>query len=150
MKNLTVGTSKNIKVDKRLVHSLILKLSKELKFNIEALSINFVSAEYLLEINKQYLKHHYHTDIITFNYSGSNDNLDGELFISIHEAIANSLKYDVSLDNELVRLVIHGVLHLVGYDDKKAAEKKKMKLEEDRLTQNYEKEIKSVLIEYDY
>lgn len=150
MKNLTVGTSKKIKVDKRLIHRLLSKISKDLNFTIDTLSINFVSKEYLLEINKEYLKHNYHTDIITFNYSGSNSNLDGELFISVYEAMANSLKYKVSVDSELLRLVIHGVLHLLGYDDKKQSEKKKMKLVENNLTDKFEKYFKNILIEYDY
>jgi len=150
MKSLTVGTSKKIKVDKRLVHSLISKLSKELNFKIDSLSVNFVNAEYLLSINMQYLKHNYHTDIITFNYSGSNDYLDGELFISINEAIINALNFNAQLGSEIVRLVIHGILHLVGYDDKRVADKRKMKQNEDKLTQLFENEYQNILIEYDY
>ena len=114
------------------------------------MSINFVTADYLLEINQQYLKHNYHTDIITFNYSGSTDNLDGELFISVHEAMANALKYKVNVDNELLRLVIHGILHLIGFDDKQPNEKKKMKVEENKLTTLFEKKYKNILIAYDY
>ncbi len=150
MKNLSVATSKKIKVDKRLVHSLVAKLAKELNFTLDSLSINFVEADYLLEINKEYLKHNYHTDIITFNYSGSNKDLEGEVFISISEAIVNSLKYDVQLGSEIVRLVVHGVLHLVGFDDKEPKEKRRMKKEENRLTEIFETDYKNLLIEYDY
>ena len=150
MKNLSVATSKKIKVDKRLVHSLVAKLSKELDFALDSLSINFVDADYLLKINKEYLNHNYHTDIITFNYSGSNKNLEGEIFISINEAIVNSLKFDVTLGSEIVRLVVHGVLHLVGFDDKAPKEKRKMKKEENRLTEIFETDYKNLLIEYDY
>ncbi len=150
MKNLTVSTLKQIKVEKRGVHSLISNLSKELKFTIESLNINFVDAEYMLQINKEYLKHNYHTDIITFNYSGDNSSLDGEIFISINEAIANALRYNVALGSEIVRLIIHGILHLVGYDDKKASDKRKMKKEENKLTELNEEKYKNILIEYDY
>lgn len=150
MKNLSVSTSKKIKVEKRLIHSLIAQLSKELGVKLDSLSINFVDADQLLAINKEYLQHNYHTDIITFNYSGSNDCLEGEIFISINEAIVNSLKYNVHLDSEIVRLVIHGILHLVGYDDKNSSDKKKMKKEENKLTDLFEKEFKNLLIEYDY
>ena len=150
MKNLSVETSKKIKVDKRLAHSLIVKLAKELDFKLNSLNVNFVDADYLLEINREYLKHNYHTDIITFNYSGSNDFLEGEIFISISEAIANSLKYDVHLGSEIVRLIVHGILHLVGYDDKESKDKRKMKKEENRLTDLFEKNYKNLLIEYDY
>jgi len=150
LKNLSVATSKKIKVDKRLTHSLIAKLHDELDFKLDSLSLNFVDADYLLEINKEYLKHNYHTDIITFNYSGSNDFLEGEVFISISEAIANSLKYGVHLGSEIVRLVVHGILHLVGFDDKESKDKRKMKKEENRLTDLFEKDYKNLLIEYDY
>ncbi len=150
MKNLSVSTSKQIKVEKRLVHSLVNKLSKELNFKLESLSINFIDADYMLNINIEYLQHSYHTDIITFNYSESNDNLDGEVFISISEAIINALKFDVHLGSEIVRLVIHGILHLVGLDDKSTSDKRKMKKEENKLTKNFENEFKNILLEYDY
>ena len=150
MKNLTVSTSKRIKVEKREVHSLINNLSKDLNFTIESLNVNFVDAEYMLEINKEYLKHNYHTDIITFNYSGSLTNLEGEIFISINEAISNALRYDVHLGSEIVRLVIHGILHLVGFDDKNTLDKRKMKKEENKLTELNEEKYKNILIEYDY
>lgn len=150
MKSLSVSTSKKIKVEKRLVHSLVAKLSNDLSFKLETLNINFVDAEYLLNINKDYLNHNYQTDIITFNYSGSNNLLDGEIFISVDEAIGNALKYSVSLDSEIVRLVIHGILHLVGFDDGSTTEKKKMKKKENMLTDLFEKEFKNIVIEYDY
>ena len=69
------------------------------------------------DINKSYLKHDYTTDIITFNYSNSLEQIDGEIFISIDDALSNSKKFKVTLSDELVRLVIHGILHLLGYDD---------------------------------
>ena len=149
MKNLSVSTSNQIKVEKRFIHSLVNQLSKELKFRVNSLNVNFVTDEYMLQINKEYLSHDYNTDIITFNYSGSNNDLDGEIFISIHEAIVNALKYNVDLGSEIVRLVIHGILHLVGLDDKNASDKRKMKKEENRLTGIFENEIKNILLEYD-
>ncbi len=150
MKNLSISTSKQIKVEKRLVHSFVNKLSKELNFAIESLSVNFVDVEYMLQINKKYLKHNYNTDIITFNYSGSNTYLDGEIFISINEAIDNALKFGVHIGSEIVRLVIHGVLHLVGFDDNNTSDKRKMKKEENKLTKLFENDFKNILIEYDY
>ena len=150
MKNISISTSKQIKVEKRLVHSLVYKLSKKLNFIVESLNINFVTADYMLQINKEYLKHNYHTDIITFNYSGSNSELDGEIFISINEAIVNALKFDVHIGSEIVRLVIHGILHLIGFDDKSAVDKRKLKKEENKLTENFENDFKNILLEYDY
>jgi len=150
LKSLSVSSSQNIKVDKKVIHSLVAKLSKNLKFKLESLNINFVNAEYLLNLNKDYLNHDFNTDIITFNYTGSNNFLDGELFISVDEAIKNSMKFKVTIDSELIRLVIHGILHLLGYDDETKPEKKKMKVKENLLTELFDKEYKNLIIEYDY
>lgn len=133
MKNLTVFSSKNIAVNKTSIHNIVSYLKNELGFELCSLQYNFVSPEEILKLNKKYLKHNNTTDIITFNYSGKNDILEGEVFISIQDALQNSKKFKVSLDNEILRLVIHGILHLIGYDDKKASDKKKMKKEENRL-----------------
>ena len=135
MKSLSVIDKKNI-VDKRAVHSLVSYLSKELGFIIDSLQINFVSNQQILELNKKYLSHDYSTDIITFEYSRNIKNIDGEIFISVDEALNNSKIYKINLENELRRLVIHGILHLTGYDDKKANDKKIMKRMENRLLSN--------------
>jgi rRNA maturation RNase YbeY len=108
-------------------------LSSELDFAISNLEINFVSSKEILVINKTYLEHNYTTDIITFNYSDLVKKIDGELFISIDDAIDNAKKFKVSLSDELVRLVIHGVLHLLGFDDQTASDKKTMKRLENKL-----------------
>lgn len=150
MKNFTVSTPKTIKLDKKTIHSIMAELKKILSFTIESLNINFVTPDLMIEINKQYLNHNYDTDIITFNYSGSNTNIDGEIFISIGQAIDNSIRFNVSLDSELNRLIIHGILHLLGYDDKKSTDKKKMKFEEDKLTEVISENFKNILIEYEY
>ena len=81
------------------------------------ITIVFCNDEYLLDINKQYLNHNYYTDIITFDYVEDNV-ISGDLFISIDRVKANAKKYDVSFIRELYRVVFHGVLHLVGYNDK--------------------------------
>lgn len=133
IKNLTV-TSDNYLVKKPEVHKLVRSLKSDLEFKIDSLYINFVNEETILQINKEYLKHNYSTDIITFNYSGSNKILDGEIFISLDEARNNAKKYKVSVNKELNRLVIHGVLHLCGYDDTTVRQKKIMKSVENQLT----------------
>ncbi len=127
--------SKTLK--KKSVHDLIKSLSKELNFKVLNLELNFISGKSILDINKTYLKHDYTTDIITFNYSEISNELEGEIFISIDDAFSNSKKYRVSLSDELVRLVIHGVLHLLGYDDLSHSDKKAMKRMENRLLSNF-------------
>ena len=132
MKNLHIYSAQN-KIKKSNVHDLIKSLSVELNFLVSNLEINFISGENIHTINKSYLKHDYTTDIITFNYSDSLQQLDGEIFVSIDDALNNSKKFKVSLSEELVRLVIHGILHLLGYDDQNVTDKKIMKRLENKL-----------------
>ena len=120
-------------IEKRKIHSLVNSLSKSLNFNIQSLEINFIGQKEILGINKTHLNHNYFTDIITFNYSGDNKLLDGEILISVDDAIENAKNYKVSLNEETCRLVIHGILHLLGYDDISTSEKRKMKLMENKL-----------------
>lgn len=87
----------------------------------------------LREINKIYLKHDFETDVITFNYSKILKDIDGEILISFEEAKYNSKKFNVSYGKELCRLVIHGMLHLLNFDDKDRKRKKIMKQEEKKL-----------------
>ena len=132
MKNLHIYSVQK-KIKKSKVHDLIKSLSVELNFLVSNLEINFISGEDIHAINKSYLKHDYTTDIITFNYSDSLQQIDGEIFISIDDALSNSKKFRVTLSDELVRLVIHGILHLLGYDDQNLTDKKIMKLLENKL-----------------
>jgi len=122
---------------KKGIHDLIKSLSNELYFKILNLEINFISAKSILDINKTYLNHDYTTDIITFNYSEIVNELDGEIFISIDDALSNSKKFNVSVSDELVRLVIHGILHLLGYDDIAHSDKKIMKRMENKLLSKF-------------
>lgn len=134
VKNIRVFCSdKKFRVNKIRVHTLVNSLKKELNFSISSLPINFISSSEITIINKKYLNHNYSTDIITFNYSDSKDDLDGEIFISYDDAEKSSRKFKNSLAEEIFRLVIHGVLHLLGYDDMKAKDKKIMKSLENQL-----------------
>ena len=133
VKDLQIFSEYKNRINKVLFHKLVGKLKKELGFNIVDLQINFVSSAQILDINKQFLNHHYSTDIITFNYSGSHSDLDGELFISLEDAQINADKYKATLDEELFRLVIHGILHLLNYDDQNVNDKRIMKSMENKL-----------------
>ena len=96
----------------------------------------FCSDEYLLEINKKHLNHNYYTDIITFDYCVENI-VSGDLYISIDRVKENSKTFNDSFINELSRVVIHGVLHLCGYNDKTEADQKNMRnLENKYLAMN--------------
>ena len=90
----------------------------------------FCSDDELLQINQQYLKHDYYTDVITFDYSENTD-VSGDIFISVDTVRANAKKYNQSFDEELHRVMAHGVLHLCGYKDKTLTQKKTMREKED-------------------
>jgi rRNA maturation RNase YbeY len=136
MVNVYISAEKKIKVNKKLVHKIIGQLKNELDFKILSLIVNFVSSETILEINKKYLTHNYTTDIITFNYSNNNILLEGEVFISVSDVFENSEKYKCSFQNEILRVIIHGVLHLLGYNDIERSDKIKMKKLENNLVKH--------------
>jgi len=92
-------------------------------------NIIFCSDDFLLEYNKTYLQHDYYTDIITFEY-GANP-VEGDLFISLDRVTDNARSREISLQDEVDRVIIHGVLHLLGYGDKSEVEKKKITEKED-------------------
>ena len=149
IKNLIINSSEKIYLRKADFHKVINLLKKEMFFNIDSLNINIVNSEYIFELNSRYLNHNYTTDIITFNYSEHKDRLDGEIFISLHEAIFNSKKYKISLDNEILRLIVHGVLHLLGFDDLNAADKKVMKSHENKFVKLIENQKLVFIKNYD-
>ncbi len=80
------------------------------------ISIVFCSDNYILDINQRFLQHDYFTDIITFDYC-EGDRLSGDLFISVDSVRENSIEYGTEFSDELNRVIVHGLLHLVGYDD---------------------------------
>jgi rRNA maturation RNase YbeY len=132
LKNLRVYSISQ-KLKKAEVHKLVKSLSSDLDFSVSNLEINFISERSILDINKTYLKHHYTTDIITFDYSDAEKIIDGEIFISMDDAFSNSKKFKVPYSEELTRLIIHGILHLLGYDDRTITDKKIMKRLENKL-----------------
>jgi len=91
----------------------------------------FVMDETILDINKKYLHHDDYTDIITFDDSTS-DTVSGELYISIDTVRSNAKDYQVDFYNELLRVMVHGVLHLCGHKDKTADEQQEMRAAEDK------------------
>ncbi len=93
------------------------------------LNIIFCSDPYLLNINLQYLGHDYYTDIITFDYS-EKPVVSGDLFISVDTVRDNASFYGAGFDEELHRVIVHGLLHLIGYDDHTDADIAQMRLKE--------------------
>ena len=94
------------------------------------ISIIFCSDNYILDINRRYLGHDYFTDIITFDYC-EGDRLSGDLFISVDSVRENSVEYGTEFKDELNRVIVHGILHLIGYDDHTDEDVKVMRSKED-------------------
>ena len=94
------------------------------------ISIVFCSDNYILDVNMKYLQHDYFTDIITFDYCEGNV-LSGDLFISIDSVRENAVLYGAEFEDELNRVMVHGLLHLIGYDDHTEEEQKIMREKED-------------------
>jgi rRNA maturation RNase YbeY len=97
---------------------------------IGELNYVFCSDNYLLEINKQYLNHHTLTDIITFDQSENPKKVEGDIYISYERVLENGATLGTG-KQELFRVIVHGLLHLLGYKDKKAEEQKIMREKED-------------------
>jgi probable rRNA maturation factor len=100
-------------------------------YTLNELNYIFCSDQYLLQINQQYLDHDTYTDIITFDNSDKDKVIAGDIFISIERIRENAKKFNSGEVNELHRVIIHGALHLLGYQDKKAESKKIMTNKED-------------------
>jgi len=94
--------------------------------------VNFIlcSDAYLLKINKQYLNHDTYTDIVTFDSSEDEDVIAGDIFISVERTAENAKKFNISERDELHRVIIHGILHLCGYLDKRKKDKELMTAKE--------------------
>jgi probable rRNA maturation factor len=100
------------------------------------ITLIFCSDEHLLEMNRQYLNHDYYTDIITFDYSVEEE-VSGDLFVSIDRVYDNAMLNSVSRDNELKRVCVHGLLHLCGYGDKSEEDAMVMRAKEDYYLDKY-------------
>jgi probable rRNA maturation factor len=115
-------------------------LEEELGLRSYELGISFASAKRIAEINHEFLQHEGSTDVITFDfrdgYKSANDeesDLSGEIYISVSDARQHAHEFKTRWEEEIVRYIVHGILHLRGYDDLSATKRKVMKRAEDRL-----------------
>lgn len=118
------------KIKKRKTAQWIKQVATLYNKNIGEVSYLFCNDEKILEINLQYLQHDFYTDIITFDNS-EGDLLSGDIFISVDTVLSNSQKYNTSFEDELNRVIIHGILHLIGLNDESDEDSKEMRLAED-------------------
>ena len=133
--NLTSIKKINTTETERLIKKIILSETKE----VGDIVCLFCDDNYLLNINIKYLNHDYFTDVITFDYC-EKDIISGDILISLERVVENAKKYNVSFLTEFYRVVIHGLLHLLGYNDKTKSEKELMRKKENYYLLKY-KEI---------
>lgn len=128
-----------IKLEKRLFLKRFLKeLNNKEGNKIKNLSFIFCSDAYLIDINRRYLNHNNFTDIITFNLNeNKSEKAVGEIYISVDRIKENALKYGTTDNNELHRVIFHGILHLCGFNDKTNAQKISMRSKEDFYLKKY-------------
>jgi len=109
----------------------IKEVARREKKTIKEINYIYCSDKYLLQLNQGFLNHKTLTDIITFDNSEGKNGLEGEIYISIERVQENALKFNNEFEDELHRVMIHGVLHLIGYKDKKPSEKALMRKKEE-------------------
>lgn len=128
----------NFKFVKRRLNNAWLKLVAESEVRkLGNINIIFCSDNYILDVNMKYLQHDYFTDIITFDYCEGNV-LSGDLFISVDSVRENSVFFKTEFADELNRVIVHGILHLIGYDDHTPEDQKTM-----REKENYYLELRN-------
>jgi rRNA maturation RNase YbeY len=113
----------------------ILRFALERSFSASdyELCFHFVPAPEMAGVNEKFLDHIGPTDVITFDHADSDEKVHGEIFICPEVAVAQAREFRTSWQQEIVRYCVHGLLHLRGYDDVRAADRRKMKREEDRV-----------------
>lgn len=117
---------KNKTQTRKWLKSILHGLNKKIK----CINYVFTSDEYLNKINRDFLNHDTYTDIITFDQSGTEEKIEGDIFISIDRVQENSANQNIPFQDELHRVMIHGILHLLGMNDKTAPEKEEMRKKE--------------------
>lgn len=117
-------------LDERKVSRWIKSVAADYGFAVGNINYIFCSDERELEVNRQFLGHDYYTDVITFDYS-TPSTLNGDIFISLDTVRSNAEMVETSFDHELLRIIIHGVLHLTGQGDKTPETKLQMTAKEE-------------------
>jgi len=143
-----VNRQRRKKINAPLLQQLTVTLLAELEVTDAEFGLTLLAAPEMTRVNETFLHHEGSTDVITFDHSEVKtpssklkNVLHGELFVCVDEAILQARQFKTTWQTEVVRYVVHGVLHLLGYDDHAAAARRKMKREENRLVRRLAKEF---------
>lgn len=124
-------------LNRNALKTMIKRLFRKEGFGLQNLNVIFCTDEALLQINRDFLKHDYYTDIITFPINADSSGVEAELYVSIDRVRDNAKAEGISFKQELHRVIFHGCLHLVGYNDKSSQQIKKMREREDHYLRLY-------------
>jgi probable rRNA maturation factor len=143
---LIANRQRTKKINARRLKQIVGALFAELKISEAELGVNLVAAREMTLVNETFLQHEGSTDVITFDHRNHGSRITnhelkihGELFVCVDDAVAQAKKFKTSWQSEMVRYIVHGVLHLLGHDDLKTALRRKMKRAENRLVRRLEK-----------
>lgn len=137
MINFNIETSGFVLKERQKKKKLLKSIIEKHGFKQGEINYIFLDDEGLLKINIEYLNHNTYTDIITFDNSDSEKIIEGDIFISVDRVRENAEKFKAPFENELVRVLSHGVLHLTGYKDKSPEDAAKMREAEESAIQEY-------------
>lgn len=143
MNVVILNRQRSQKINVRLLKQITGALLAELAITEAELGINLVAAPEMTRVNETFLQHEGSTDVITFDHaeirkakSGKVKQLHGELFVCVDEAVLQAKQFKTKWPAEVVRYIVHGILHLLGHDDLKPTLRRKMKAEENRLVRS--------------
>lgn len=139
MKIQIANNQKNIKIDKRKIRSITLKLLKLLDCRDKEVSLSFVNDEAIQQLNSQYRNKNKPTDVLSFSlqegeFGNINPHILGDIVISVDTAMADASKNGLSLEQEINFLIIHGLLHLLGYEHENTTKEEKKKMQAKQRT----------------
>ena len=124
------------KLGRGRLSALVRSIIENEKKKAESVSVVLVDDAYLLEVNRNFLNHNYRTDVISFDL-GEGGEIEGEIYISVDRARVQARRYKVSTEKEIVRLIVHGILHLTGWEDKTRSEKLRMRKRENAFVEPF-------------
>lgn len=140
--NLVIANRQRVKkFNLRLLKTITAALLEELYLTEASLEINLLGTEEMAALNETFLQHEGSTDVITFDYANKAPGLQGEIFVCVDEAVLQAKQFKTSWQSEIVRYIVHGVLHLLGHDDTTANVRRRMKREENLLLQRLAKKF---------
>ncbi len=133
---LFVNHDRAPKLERGRIATFVRQIIRDEKKKADSINVVLVSDDYLLDVNRKFLNHNYRTDVISFDLS-ENEIIDGEVYVSVDRAKAQARRYKIPLEMEILRLIVHGILHLTGLDDKTRSEKLLMRKRENMFIQQF-------------